>query len=899
MHLRIPLGPMSLALPLVICSCVSFIAKFFFSTHAYFNTIPSLSRKQFSFFICSDKTQNCQNPLSFWTCCCAHLLQCISFLFGKAGKWIARHPWWVIFVTHVLVLFFATGFIFINFEKNTAKLYNPQNSKSERDLGRANRYFPLKYRREMVILKPKNQHHPGVLTEQCFTDALRLDSAIRSLQDYEKYCMKDPVRKQCIVITPLELFEYSPMFLRNITAALTSIYGNTSYLMSNGRPAFYNFPAIFGTSLKIEHGAIQSADVLQAIYVMKDPANDTDYQNILKFEQALLDTIFKMKSQLKYVEVFTKTARSIDDAVNESSISDLGLFLITFLFMIVFACLASGNFVNPTQGHALLATSCVIAVSYGIICGLGFGMWLGVPFISIVGFLPFLILGVGLDDMFIIVNEFDRLPRGLSVVRCVSIVMTNIGSSITMTTVTTLAAYLISTSTSFLAIRYFCLYATFCIAFSYLFVVGFFVAALSLDGRRIKVGRLDCLPCLFVKQKNTDDGTDAGPNKHQLRKKRKNGFLLADKIMRIWAEFLLKPTTRAVVVFILAGMVICGVIGGRNVDQRFDNDLIAKPGSYLEEYLQTFKTYFSESLEVNIIVDRKISYKWWKTQNEILKLSTIAKENEFYKPVALSWMEAFRIWSKANKVKATREKFIKSLKNFLSLPQFRQFNQDIVFSKNRTRIVASRILVYTRSTTDTIVMCDAMVGIRSDLRTKSKLPAFAISQEFLSFETYLLTPSETMRNIFLSSLTIVLITSVYLVHPVAIFLVFINFLFLVVELLGVLYFFDVPLNTLAMVGFVMAVGYSVDYSAHVAHAFILSPQKTSKERAANALATVGSSVFWGGKLTAKQMPTIIKQNMLFHVTACFVYCCMTDFLLFYDASFIHDKFCDYHNTSYS
>ncbi len=749
----------------------------------------------------------------------------------------------------MVVLFFATGFIFINFEKNTAKLYNPQNSQAERDLDRANKYFPLKFRREMVILRPKNQHPQGVLTEECFMDALRLHRAIASLQDYKKYCMKDPIRNQCIVITPLELFHYNPAYLTNITAWLTSAYGNDSYLMSNGRPAFYNFPAIFGTSLKLERGAIKSADVLQMIYVTKDLTNDTEYQNMLKFEQAFLDTAFKMKNQLKFVEVFYSSARSIDDAVNESSISDLSLFLITFLFMIIFACLVSGNFFNPAQGHALLATSCVIAVSYGIICGLGFGMWLGVPFISIVGFLPFLILGVGLDDMFIIVNEFDRLPRGLSVVRCVSIVMTNTGSSITMTTVTTLAAYLISTSTSFLAIRYFCLYATFCIAFSYLFVVGFFVAALSLDGRRIKVGRLDCLPCLSVKEKDTEDKAYAALDKGQIQKKRRHGFLYADKIMRIWAEFLQKTPTRVVVVLILLGMIVCGVIAGRNLDQRFDNDLIAKPGSYLEGYLQTFENYYSESLEVNIIVDQKISYKWWKTQNQLLKLSSIAKENKFYKNVSLSWMEAFRIWSKANNIKANGKTFMKSLKVFLSLPPFRHFNQDIVFSKNRTKIVASRILVYAKSTTDTMVMCDAMVGLRNDLKTKSKIPANAISQEFLSFETYLLTPSETMRNILLSSLTIVLITSVYLVHPAAIFLVFINFMFLVIELLGILHLCAVPLNTLAMVGFVMAVGYSVDYSAHIAHAFILSPHKTAKERMVNALATVGSSVFWGGKST--------------------------------------------------
>ena len=745
----------------------------------------------------------------------------------------------MILLTHVLVLFFASGFVFIKFEKNTVELYSPQNSQAERDLDRANEYFSLKFRREMVILKPKKQHPQGVLTKQCFLDALQLHRAIVGIQSYRENCMKDPVRNQCIAITPLELFQFQSAYFTNITASLTSAYLNQSYLMSNGRPVSYNFPAIFGTSLKFKRSTVESADVLQMIYITKAPENRKENQNVLKFEQTFLDTIFKMKSQLKFVDVFYSSARSIDDAVNESSISDISLFLITLLFMIIFACLASGNFANPTQGHALLATSCVIAVSYGIICGLGFGMWIGVPFISIVGFLPFLILGVGLDDMFIIVNEFDRLPRGLSVVRCVSTVMTNTGSSITMTTLTTLSAYLISTSTSFLAIRYFCLYATFCIAFSYLFVVGFFVAALSLDGRRIKGGRLDCLLCLSVKENK--------PDKEKLQKKQIRAFLFADKIMKFWAEFLLKKPTKVAVLLIMTAMVIYGVMAGKNLDQRFDNDLVAKPGSYLEGYLNTFENYYSESLEVNIVVDEKISYRWWKTQNEFLKLSTIAKDNSFYQNVTVSWMESFRIWSKQNKVKASGRNFLKSLNTFLSLPPFRHFNQDIVFSKNRTKISASRILAYTKNIKDTMVMCDAMVGIRNDLKRKSKLQAYAVTKEFLRIETYLLTPSETMRNILLSSLTIVLITSVYLVHPVAIFLIFINFAFLVIELLGILHLFSVPLNTLAMVGFVMAVGYSVDYSAHIAHAFILSPQKTARERVVHALTTVGSSVFWGGR----------------------------------------------------
>ena len=770
-------------------------------------------------------------------------------MFGRTGKWIAEHPWWVILLTHFIVLFFSCGFLYMKFEKNTGKLYNPQNSEAEKDLDRASKHFLLKMRREMLILTPKKDHPRGVLTNGCFMDALLLHRAIIGLENYRELCIQNP-RNQCVVVTPLEIFGYNPKFLNNITTKLSEVYRNKAYTMSNGRPAYYNFPAIFGKTMELDpkRGTVERAGALQMIYIMQDPPDDATYDKVLRYEKNFIDAVAMVKQQLKFVDVYYTSGRSIDDAVNESTMSDVSLFSITFCLMIFFACIASGNFFNPSQGHALLATSCVISVGYGIISGLGLGMWLGIPFISIVGILPFLVLGVGLDDMFIIVNEFDRLPRGLSVVRCVSMVMTRTGSSITMTTLTTLVAYLISTSTSFLAIRYFCLYAAFCIGFSYLFVIGFFVAALSIDGRRIKVGRADCLPCLSIQADSIEDKIKGDCDKKQLEKRSKSGFLFSDRVMKIWATFILKRPSKIIISLVMLAMISGGVAAAMNIDQRFDQVLLAKPDSYFQKFLGTFEEYYSESLEVSIITDTKISYEWWKTQKELLKLSSIAQENKYYENKTLSWIEAFKAWPNFQRITTTGDGFLIALKTFLSLPQFHHFNQDVVFSKNNTEILASRILVYTKSTTDTTIMCEAMVAIRKDLKTKTPLPAYAVAKEFLSFEHYILTPRETIRNIIFSSIAILIVTSVYLVHPAAIFLVFINFVCLVTELIGILHLWGIPLNTLAMVGFVMAVGYSVDYMAHVAHAFILARHDSADERVIHALATVGSSVFWGGKL---------------------------------------------------
>jgi predicted RND superfamily exporter protein len=45
----------------------------------------------------------------------------------------------------------------------------------------------------------------------------------------------------------------------------------------------------------------------------------------------------------------------------------------------------------------------------------------------------------------------------------------------------------------------------------------------------------------------------------------------------------------------------------------------------------------------------------------------------------------------------------------------------------------------------------------------------------------------------------------------------------------------------------MAIGYSVDYSAHVAHAFVVSDAHGNDGRIIRSLSTVGISVLMGGK----------------------------------------------------
>merc|ERR1719403_75274 len=69
-----------------------------------------------------------------------------------------------------------------------------------------------------------------------------------------------------------------------------------------------------------------------------------------------------------------------------------------------------------------------------------------------------------------------------------------------------------------------------------------------------------------------------------------------------------------------------------------------------------------------------------------------------------------------------------------------------------------------------------------------------------------------------------------------------------VDLVGFLHFWGITIDTLSCVNIVLVVGLCIDYSAHIAHAFIVSTG-TRNERAKNALVTMGPAIANGGITT--------------------------------------------------
>ena len=179
------------------------------------------------------------------------------------------------------------------------------------------------------------------------------------------------------------------------------------------------------------------------------------------------------------------------------------------------------------------------------------------------------------------------------------------------------------------------------------------------------------------------------------------------------------------------------------------------------------------------------------------------------------------------------------------------FKADIVLKPNTTpiEIESARIIFFYENNNDATNQAEAMKTLRKDLKNSDIPNAYGISIMFIYAEQFAAVAADTIRNLAICGLTIVVITIPYLMHPGITGLVFLSFSSLLFELLGLMTAWDVSLDVIAMIIIIMAVGFSVDYTCHIAHAYMISQKSTPNKRAIDALTTMGTSVLNGGTIS--------------------------------------------------
>ena len=192
-----------------------------------------------------------------------------------------------------------------------------------------------------------------------------------------------------------------------------------------------------------------------------------------EFETGMIDVVTDRSQLSENITTYTFVAKMFFQALESQAFKDAGMLLVGYLIVFVYVIIMIGRF-NFVQQRFFLSLGGILGVIMGIIVSYGVCSAMGFWYSPAHTVIPFLMLGIGIDDMFVIIQVRNSLAdqlRGKSVMESLGKTMEHAGVAITITSITDFIAFGIGATTQLPALRSFCMYAAFGILSIFFFQV--------------------------------------------------------------------------------------------------------------------------------------------------------------------------------------------------------------------------------------------------------------------------------------------------------------------------------------------------------------------------------------------------------------------------------------------
>jgi predicted RND superfamily exporter protein len=560
----------------------------------------------------------------------------------------------------------------------------------------------------------------------------------------------------------------------------------------------------------------------------------------LEFEGAMLEIMLNNTDHPPGLQSFPNVQRSFADVATVAVLGDITQLFIGYMIVFVYVMIMLGKF-SCVEQRAYLSMASITGIVMGIVVSYGFCSGVGLFYGPMHNVLPFLLLGIGIDDMFVIVQSWDTLTEkekaNGSMQHKFGKTLSHSGVAITITSLTDVLAFAIGGTTVLPALKSFCLYASVGIVAIYWFQCTFFVAWMSIDQRRIEKRRNGCCPC-YVHNNTNDNGDNNSQNENNENNDNNDSNdnnsqnVFANKSFSrsafIWYGNILMKTLSKIVVCILT-VILTGVAIAGNVllEQNFDPAWFLPPDTYLAQWFQMNRKYFPFGGDRVTIWCHGLDY-----QNELEKLDDLAKRLSDQKDIidnVDSWSTHFLDYLKKMNLPKTNKNetlFKENITQFFYSPRgskYRQqfkFKSDPICGQKCPDILLSDITFYHKIFKGPSEQIPAMNRVKRIIK-ESNLTGrvFPMSLGYAAWETDEVIAEELYRNLGLAVVCIFATTVVLIGQMVCSVLVLLMVILSLAEVGGFMHFWGLTIDTVSCINLIIAMGLCVDYSAHVAHRY--------------------------------------------------------------------------------
>ncbi|WAR23982.1 PTHD3-like protein [Mya arenaria] len=533
---------------------------------------------------------------------------------------------------------------------------------------------------------------------------------------------------------------------------------------------------------------------------------------------------------------------TFDDEAMGALSSDVNLLSIGFSLVFIYLSFSIGKY-SWVEQKIWLAFSGLLSIGLAIIFTYGIGFATGIMFGPIHQILPFMLLGIGVDDMFVIMESLRQLSpqeRSLPVEERVGLMLKHAGVSITVTSVTDIVAFAIGGSTVIPSLSTFCLYAAIGVFALYILQTTYFVACVTLDERRIDSRRNACIICY----KHPPDYKEW---KHY------NYSLQHEFMRRFWGPLLTKKPMKVFVIAVAIGLSALNIWSFIQLKHDFDPSMYLPSDSYSQRYVKADRKFFPDDGAFVQMYCDEMNY-----EDNLDNLRTLYEKVKSTPTVQSStvdfWLASFLQWQNTSASMSFVPTMTDSsaIKNGSMAGNLDGSNTNISLGGKDTDALK------------------AQYAVQMGNDSKSPLTDTSFGQNFLSKLLYFMTTNngrvywrylkfdnmkqptrimvlklELYRNLALAAVCVFVVTLILIANFWASILVFVCVVFTVVDVAGTMQFWDISIDTASSVLLILCFGLAVDYSAHVGHTF-MTHTGSRNERTKKTLVHIGPAVFSGG-----------------------------------------------------
>lgn len=780
----------------------------------------------------------------------------LSLCFSKIGYYIGCHPQWFIASFFLITVVLATGFFKLSMVNDIEYLYSPINGRSKIERKSVESMFPVdistnndvtrtsRFGRMGTIIATSNDND-YMMNNASVMDLVKLDRIIQNISifwnnsffRYQDLCPKNKYNKchknfVLYLKEKLEGIKYGRKFLR-YPSERTALDVKINAL---------NLGGVLTNKL----GYVEDFKAVRFFYFL-DYSTEERNKISLMWEKAFINILSNVKFRNIQFFMFTSQSSNIESSRNsELSVHLIFICIPMMIFFAVITCMPG----NAVTSKPWIGIAAYLSPFLATIAAFGLLLHCNMEYVDVNMSALFLMIGIGIDDAFVLLASWRRTNKEDSVEKRMSDTFAEAAVSITITSLTNLLSICLGLISPFRIIRIFSAYTSLSILFDYIYQIFFFGGLMALDGYREKYN-LHGIFLYSVQPKPLETKVGSERNTRQLNE---NTFITY--ITENLGKFLGKRIVKIIIICMFTCSVIGSVISMNEIKQGLQFIEIFPFSSYATKFMNAHYKYFTDySHYIQVVFNQTLDYSNPIVQNDIQNIVRNFEHLPYAKNSATTqcWLNEYLRYIKNPRINYLikdfntddSKGFLNGFKEvFLKYKLGSRFENDVFWNKEGDQILASRCFILygdVRNASSEKLLLEEVRRIAAE----SKYKVFVNNLWFVIYDQYLNMPIICLQSLCAATIMVTIVFLIIMVDLSCVIFVALNIIFIQIQTIGYMSWWNVSLDQISVTILVMCVGLCVDYSAHIAYAYKSCRQKEPNEKIKASLYLAGYPVVQG------------------------------------------------------